>query len=99
MACYKKSGSCGVYEMHPCNSCPASKPEYQLKEKNIDIYVATLCGDIKDNYMAIGLSKSAAEQNLVDLYFGDKTHTVKDLGEDIYIITNGFIGGQTAKIY
>ena len=99
MACYKKSGSCGVYEMHPCNICPASKPEYKLKEDNINIYVAVLNGDIKDNYMAIGFSQEAAEQNVVNLYFNDNKHSVKDLGENIYITTVPFLNGQTAVEY
>ena len=99
MACYKKSGGCGSYEMYPCNECPASKPEYALKENKIDIYVATLNGDVKDHYMAIGLSSTAAEQNLVNLYFKDKTHTAKDLGEGLYITTVGFLNGNLSQIF
>lgn len=99
MNCYKKNGSCGVYEMNSCSECPASKPEYQLKESGMDIYVATLNGNVKDHYVAIGLSETAAEQNLVNLYYGDKKHTKKDLGDEVYITTFGFIGGNTAKIF
>jgi hypothetical protein len=97
MPCYK-SGGCGSYEMHACNECPASKPEYLLKEKAINIYVATLNGDVKDHYMAIGLSHSAAEQNLVNLYFNDKKHTAKDLGDNLYITITAFTNGRTAVI-
>ncbi len=33
MPCYK-SGGCGTYEMLSCGECPASKPEYLLRDKH-----------------------------------------------------------------
>lgn len=32
MSCYKDSG-CGPYEMCSCSECPASKPEYRIRNK------------------------------------------------------------------
>ena len=32
MPCYK-NGSCGPYEMYSCSECPASKPEYALRNQ------------------------------------------------------------------
>ena len=96
--CYR-SGGCGPYENRPCNECPASKPEYQLKDKNIDIYVSVLNGEVKDNYMSIAFSEKESVQKVVDAYFGESGHTVKDLDAlDIYVTTTPFVGGRTISI-
>lgn len=33
MNCYK-SGSCGIYENRSCSECPASKPDYLVRNLN-----------------------------------------------------------------
>ena len=97
--CYK-SGGCGVYENRPCNECPASKPEYLLKEKHISLYVATLNGNVKDNYMTIAFSQSEAKNKIINLYFKDDKHCEKDLSDnDIYITITEFLNGKTTAIY
>lgn len=97
--CYK-SGGCGCYENRPCNECPASKPEYLLRDKKIDIYVSVLNGEIKDNYMSIAFSEKESIQKVVDAYFEELGHTVVDLNNlNIYVTTTPFIGGKTINIY
>ena len=97
--CYK-SGGCGVYENRSCNECPASKPEYILKEKNVDIYVSTLEGNVKDNYMAIGFSEESSIKNLLFAFFKDYDHTVADLVEyGIYVMTISFTNGRCNAVY
>ena len=96
--CYR-SGGCGPYENRPCNECPASKPEYQLKDKNIDIYVSVLNGEVKDNYMSIAFSEKESVQKVIDAYFKESGHTIKDLDDiGIYVTTTPFIGGKTVNI-
>lgn len=34
MSCYR-SGGCGSYEMNSCSECPASKPEYRMRDKGV----------------------------------------------------------------
>lgn len=97
--CYKLGGGCGVYENRSCEECPASKPEYLLKRENMSIFVATLNGEVKDNYMAIAFSEKEAKQKVVDAYYGDSVHTEIDLEEDdIYITVTPFLNGQTVSI-
>lgn len=97
--CYK-SGGCGYYENRSCNECPASKPEYLLRDKKIDIYVSVLNGEIKDNYMSIAFSEKESIQKVVDAYFEELGHTVVDLNNlNIYVTTTPFIGGKTINIY
>lgn len=97
--CYK-AGGCGSNDYKSCNECSASKPEYMLKEKNINIYVSTLEGNVKDHYMAIGLSEEASVQNLLFAYFKDTKHTKNDLVEHgIYIMTIPFTSGKCISIY
>lgn len=97
--CYR-SGGCGPYENRSCNECPASKPEYQLKDKNIDIYVSVLNGEVKDNYMSIAFSEKESVQKVIDAYFKESGHTIKDLDDlGIYVTTTPFIGGKTVNIF
>lgn len=97
--CYR-SGGCGPYENCSCNECPASKPEYQLKDKNIDIYVSVLNGEVKDNYMSIAFSEKESVQKVIDAYFKESGHTIKDLDDlGIYVTTTPFIGGKTVNIF
>jgi hypothetical protein len=35
MACYR-NGGCGPYEGLPCNECPASKPEYAIRNSVVN---------------------------------------------------------------
>ena len=35
MKCYRKGGGCGPYEMLSCDDCPASKPEYAMRYRQI----------------------------------------------------------------
>lgn len=97
--CYR-SGGCGPYENRSCNECPASKPEYQLKDKNIDIYVSVLNGEVKDNYMSIAFSEKESVQKVIDAYFKESGHTIKDLDDlGIYVTTTPFVGGKTVNIF
>lgn len=34
MSCYR-DGGCGPYEMCSCSECPASKPEYRIRNKGV----------------------------------------------------------------
>jgi hypothetical protein len=96
--CFRKGG-CGPYENRSCNECPASKPEYKLKQENIDIYVAILNGEVKDNYMTIGFSEQSAKQSIIDLYFSENGHTENELSScGIYISITAFVGGKTTNI-
>ena len=96
--CYR-SGGCGPYENRSCNECPASKPEYQLKDKNINIYVSVLNGEVKDHYMSIAFSEKESVQKVVDAYFDESGHTTKDLDDfGIYVTTTPFLGGKTISI-
>lgn len=97
--CYR-DGGCGPYENRPCNECPASKPEYMLKQKNISIFVCMLNGEVKDNYMTIAFSEEEAKQKIIDTYFKEKNHTEKELDElGIYITVVPFNCGKTVAIY
>ena len=70
----------------------------RIQEK-LDIYVATLNGNVKDNYMTIGFSEKSAKQNIIDLYFSEKGHTENELASlNIYISITGFVNGKTTSI-
>ena len=96
--CYK-TGGCNAKEKN-CNKCVASQPEYMLKEQNINIYVATLQGNIKDNYMAIGFSPEAAIKNVLFAFFKDTNHSEADLVEHgVYVVIVSFEKGITNIVY
>lgn len=96
--CYR-TGGCGPYENRACNECPASRPEYQLKNWGINIYVAVLNGEIKDNYMTIGLSSEAAVEQIIKAYFGKDGCTEEELNnQGIYINITPFENGKTMNV-
>jgi hypothetical protein len=71
----------------------------KIKDKNIDIYVSVLNGEVKDNYMSIAFSEKESIQKVIDAYFGESGHAIKDLGDlGIYVTTTPFIGGKTVNI-
>lgn len=74
--CYR-NGGCGPYEMYSCSECPASKKSYLLK--NLNIFVGVINGEVKDDYMAIGLTKDEAIKNCLFAYFSENGHTEKEL--------------------
>ena len=94
-----KNPKCKNKEDTSCRNCPASSPEFLLKEKNIDIYVAILNGNVKDNYMVIAFSLMEAKSKILNLYFEDDEHCEGDLNkEGIYITITEFLNGETTNI-
>ena len=81
MSCYRQGG-CGPYEMLSCNECPASKPEYKERYQNNDLYVVSINGENKDNYMAIGSTEQEAKENVLLAFFKEENHTEKELEKD-----------------
>lgn len=97
MACYRKGG-CGPYEMLSCSECPASKPEYTLTKETL--YVGILNGEIKDNFMAVGLTENSVKEKLIKAYFNEDNHTEADLEKiDIYINIISFNKSNSVVIF
>lgn len=64
-----------------------------------DIYVATLEGNVKDNYMSIGTSKDMAVREIIKGYFEEEGYKEKDLEDvGIYIRITSFENGKRIDI-
>lgn len=100
--CYR-NGGCGPYENRACNECPASKPEYlnRYKKNNEEILVvATIEGENKDGYIAIGNTELEAKKNLLRAFYNEDDHTEEELKEDgCHIVTHTFKNGNKALIF